>query len=140
MFTIMLVDDDPMVRGSLGEMLERSGYAVLAAPDGPSALEVLQGEAAIDLMIVDYRMPGMDGLALVKRLRELKVELPVVIMTGYGDLESYLCAGDLDVVRYIAKPVGRRELQQAVSEALSGDRTAKRPQAALSRSPQNVQA
>jgi CheY-like chemotaxis protein len=109
MRSILLVDDDPAVRKIVGEMLERSGYGVITAADGQSALAALRERAAVDLVIADYRMPGMDGLSLVRRIKEKMPDLPVVILTGHGDLESYLCATGL-VVRYIGKPIGMREL------------------------------
>jgi two-component system response regulator (stage 0 sporulation protein F) len=118
MQTILLVDDDAGVRGSVGDMLKRSGYDVLVAEDGNSALDALQKNSAVDLVIADRKMPGMDGLTLVRRIKERTPGLPMVIMTGYGDLESYLCATSLGVMRYIGKPVGLRELLQTVRDAV----------------------
>ena len=100
-------------------MLKRSEYAVLTAADGEEALSVLRQKANIDLVIADYKMPGMDGLQLVRRIKEKAPDMPVVIMTGHGDLESYLCATGLGVVRYIGKPVGLRELQRTVRDAVA---------------------
>jgi DNA-binding NtrC family response regulator len=120
MSTILLVDDDPSVRKIVGDMLERSGHRVVAAADGAIALTTLHARNDVKLVIADHRMPGMDGLTLTRRIKELKPDLPVVIMTGYGDLESYLCATGLGVVRYITKPVGLRELRQAVLDAVEG--------------------
>jgi DNA-binding NtrC family response regulator len=119
MHTILLVDDDPGVRKSVGDMLKRSGYEVLIAEDGGSALDTLRRNNSIDLVIADRRMPGMDGLSLVRWIKDGTPDLPVVIMTGCGDLESYLCAVGLGVVRYITKPVGLRELQQTVRDAVA---------------------
>jgi len=119
MDTILVVDDDPAVRRTVGEMLSRADYGVLTAEDGRTALEMLQKRPDIDLVIVDYRMPGMDGLALVRRIKEMRLAVPVMIMTGHGDLESYLCATNLGVVRYVDKPVGMRALLQTVRESLA---------------------
>jgi DNA-binding NtrC family response regulator len=118
MSTILLVDDDPSVRKIVGDMLERSGHRVVATADGALALAALQ-QNDIGLVIADHRMPGMDGLTLTRRIKELMPDLPVVIMTGYNDLESYLCAAGLGVVRYIGKPVGLRDLRRAVQDALT---------------------
>jgi DNA-binding NtrC family response regulator len=117
--TILLVDDDDGVRQSIGAMLERSGYAVRKAADGAAALESLREDSAVDLVITDRRMPGMDGLALARMIKERQPGLPVVMMTAYGDLESYLCAGSLGVIRYIGKPVGIRDLQRTVRDAVA---------------------
>ncbi len=119
MHTILLVDDELVVRRTVGDMLERSGYSVLTAEDGSSAIAALQECDDIDLVIADYLMPGMDGLSLVRRIKERTPDLPVVIMTGHGDLESYLCATGLGVVRYIGKPVGLRELQRTVRDVVA---------------------
>lgn len=119
MHTILLVDDDTGVRKCVGDMLERSGYVILAAEDGGSAMAVLQERNDIDLVIADYRMPGMDGLLLLRRIKEKDSDLPVIMMTGYGDLESYLCATGLGVVRYIGKPIRLRELQKNVRDAVA---------------------
>ena len=117
--TILLVDDEAAVRTLVSAMLERSGYDVLAVADGSAAMAALQERADIDLVIADYRMPGMDGLGLVRRIKERTPDLPVVMLTGYGDLESYLCATGLGVVRYVGKPVGMRELQKTVRDAVA---------------------
>ena len=119
MYSVLLVDDDLNIRKSVGDMLLRSGYAVVTAADGDSALAAVRRTPTIDLVIADYRMPGMDGIVLARRLKEMRADMPVVIMTGHGDLESYLCAAGLGVVRYIGKPVGMRELQRTVRDAVA---------------------
>jgi DNA-binding NtrC family response regulator len=119
METILLVDDDSSVRKSVGEMLTRSGYSVLTAGDGIAALDALRENSGVDLVITDHLMPGMDGLALTCRIKESSPDMPVVIITGYGDLESYLCATGLGVVRYVSKPFGLRKLQRIVRDAVS---------------------
>ena len=126
MSTILLVDDDPSVRKIVGDMLERSGHRVAAAADGAIALTTLQARKDVELVISDHCMPGMDGLTLTRRIKELRPDLPVVIMTGYCDLQSYLCAIGLGVVRYISKPVGLRELLQTVRDAVE-DGVCERP-------------
>ena len=117
--TILLVDDDAEIRMSVGDILNRSGYSVLTAADGSSALQVLRDGIVIDLVIADYQMPGMDGLMLIRRIKEEMPNMPVVMLTGYGDLESYQCAAGLDVIRYIRKPIRLRALLQALREAVT---------------------
>ena len=119
MYSILLVDDDAGIRKSVGDMLARSGYNVTTAANGESALQALREKTAMDLVIADFRMPGMDGLMLIRRIKEQAPDLPVVMMTGHGDLESYLCATGLGVVRYIGKPIHLRELQGVVRESVA---------------------
>jgi len=130
--TSLLVDDDQSIRKSVGDMLARSGYEVVSAGDGESALAALNEHGSIDVVIADYRLPGMDGIQLVRQLKEQLPALPAVIMTGHGDLECYLHAAGLGVIRYIGKPVGLRELQGAVRDAVAEgmcERTLRRIQA-----------
>ena len=117
--TVLLVDDDAEIRKTVSDMLTRSGYSVLTAVDGGSALQVLKGGIVIDLVIADYQMPEMDGLTLVRRIKEKMPDMPVVILTGHGNLESYLCATGLGVIRYIGKPIGMRELLKTVRDAVA---------------------
>ena len=113
----MLVDDDPEVRNCLGEMLARCGCQIISVSSGETALEVLRTSRSMDLILVDYRMPGMDGLELARRIRETAASLPVVLMTGQGDLEGYLTAGVLGIDLYIRKPIRLAELKAVINRA-----------------------
>ena len=79
---ILLVDDDSGVRDTLAEQLEGLGHKVLAASCGIDALAILRARQAVDLMITDLSMPGMDGLALIEQARELQPSLPAILLTG----------------------------------------------------------
>jgi len=82
--TILVVDDEKNIRRTLGMILEGEGYAVSEAESAEQALEILQAEP-IDLGIFDIRLPGMDGLALLSKARELWRDLPVVVISGHAD-------------------------------------------------------
>jgi len=117
--TLLLVDDQPEVRRVTANILERLGYVVLSADDGVAALEVFQREHhRIRLVLLDVRMPRMDGAETLRRLRKLAPNLPVVIVSGFGadkDLETIRAIGVQGVVE---KPFTVAELSEAVARAL----------------------
>ncbi|HZB94035.1 MAG TPA: response regulator [Stellaceae bacterium] len=86
--TVLFVDDDPAVSNSTVAMLEQLGHRVLAAPSGALALDVFRLEPKIDLVITDHAMPGMNGMELAQRLRELRPGLPIILATGYADVPA----------------------------------------------------
>lgn len=117
--TILVADDDPVVRAVTVRMLERLGYRVLAAPDGEACLELAAREpGAIDLLLTDVVMPGLDGPALYQRVVALRGSLPVVYMSGFaGDvtgLHGVLGEG----ARFLQKPFASDALDGALRAAL----------------------
>jgi DNA-binding response OmpR family regulator len=79
--TILLVDDEELLRAGVQEMLELEGYAVVSAPNGQQAL-VCMAEQAIDLVITDLVMPKMDGVDFVQQLRKIRPDVPVIVVSG----------------------------------------------------------
>ncbi len=115
--TVLVVDDDPLVREITASLLETLGYRVLRAEDGRQALEtVLRAPGEIDLVLSDVSMPELDGLGLVHALREHGVETPVVLMSGYTPPH-----GLPPRVLFVPKPAGRSTLARAVARALRGE-------------------
>jgi CheY-like chemotaxis protein len=84
--TVLLVDDDPMVAVTAASMLESLGHQVLMAFSGPEALNVLQGDSSIDLVITDHAMPQMTGSELADRIYAIRPNLPIILATGYAEL------------------------------------------------------
>ncbi len=81
---ILIVDDEDIIHRTLGMFLEELGHTIDGAWNGISALEAIEANN-YDLALVDLRMPGMDGLVLLERVREVRPNLPTVVMTGHGD-------------------------------------------------------
>ncbi|MGE5173295.1 MAG: response regulator [Betaproteobacteria bacterium] len=113
---ILLVDDDADNLVRLEKVLQDWGYGVITATDARAALSKIQ--AGIDLIITDYRMPGMDGLEFMDVLRRERSAPPVIMLTAYAGVDSYLEATSLGVYEYVNKPVRNAELKRIISAAL----------------------
>ncbi len=121
--TILIVDDEPRFRFSLALTLAHHGYHVLEGSDGVEALRVLSehSESAphINLVVTDIRMPGMDGLELVKRIRQADVPVKVLVMTGFGDRETVSRLQEMGVRGVIHKPFDGEQLIAAIRAVLT---------------------
>lgn len=118
--TILVVDDEPESLRSLGEVLSDMGYEVITRPSGIEALSAAQRAEACDLVITDFRMPGMNGLEFITSLRHIMPEVPVIMLTAYGDIETYFHSFSLGVFEYINKPVSKEEFERVVEAAILG--------------------
>src|SRR5688572_13508626 len=85
--TILVADDEALARQSLVELLQEEGYQVYAAADGTAALQMLD-EVEVDLVLTDLRMPGVDGVAVLKRVRETCPQTMVMLMTAHASVET----------------------------------------------------
>jgi two-component system, cell cycle sensor histidine kinase and response regulator CckA len=115
--TILLVEDEDMVRSVAERALSRQGYTVLTANDGEEALEVLARGEQIDLMISDVVMPNMDGPTMVRLAREARPDIPVLFMSGYAE-EQLRKSIDIDNVAFLPKPFSVTQLAEAARDAL----------------------
>jgi excisionase family DNA binding protein len=113
---LLLVDDDEGTRILLSKMLERQ-YDVETAVDGNSALDALR-RSTYDLMISDLNMPGMDGIALIREVKTIRAELPIIIITGYSTEKSAIDAVNLRVAGYLTKPLRDTQVLEAAARAL----------------------
>lgn len=127
MKTILLVDDEPDILKTLADMLGRTGYTIVAKPDAESALSVVREGTQIDLVITDLRMPGMSGAELITILKKTLPSVPIIMLTGYGSVESYLKSMSSGVFEYVNKPVQARELRRIVKTALEWSKTKNSP-------------
>src|SRR5579884_911613 len=118
---ILVVDDEANARTALAELLRDEGYAVETAADGFKALPKLE-EFAPDLLLTDLKMPGMDGIDLMRKSREADPQLAVVVMTAYGAVETAVTAMRQGAADYITKPINLEELGVVVERALENRR------------------
>ncbi|MGI4843325.1 MAG: response regulator transcription factor [Janthinobacterium lividum] len=116
--TVYIVDDDAAVRDALGLLLSLHGYRTAFFSDADSFLRAWTSEAS-GCLLLDIRMPGMDGLSLQKKLRELGSRLPVLIITGHGDVHSAREAFRSEAVDFLEKPLQEGPLVAAIEEALA---------------------
>ena len=116
--TILLVEDEPMVRTVAERALTRHGYKVLTAANGEDALEILGRGDAVDLLVSDVVMPLMDGPTMVREARKDHPDLPILVMSGYAE-EQLRKSLDIDHVAFLPKPFSVQELAEAVRDVLA---------------------
>jgi len=115
---ILVVDDEPVARQSLSEILRLEGYSVNSVPNGQAAVEYVRTHP-VDLMIVDLRMPGMDGLEVVQVVNQVSPETEVVLLTAFGTTETAIQALRLRVHDYLLKPAPPSQVIASVKKGLA---------------------
>ena len=119
--TILVCDDEELIRWSLSEHLTSEGYTVVEAEDGEDCLEKL-ATFAPDLLITDLKMPRMDGMEVLRRLRQQGRDLPVIVLTAHGEVQSAVQATQLGATNYLTKPFDLIAVGLAVEKALESHR------------------
>ena len=115
--TVLVIDDDESLRRVVEYNLQEDGYRVLTAADGATGLQAFQAES-VDLVLSDVRMPEMDGIELLTRLKGMQPDLPVIMLTAHGTINSAVEAMKLGAFDYLTKPFNREQLKAAVRKAL----------------------
>ena len=115
---ILIIDDEPQLVESLAMRLKASGYAVSAAPDGVSGINKFKEEPP-DLVILDIMMPGLSGLDVLKELKEICLNVPVIMLTAYGTPQSAIEALRLGAYDHLAKPFNTETLLEMIKKAIS---------------------
>jgi DNA-binding NtrC family response regulator len=123
MANILIIDDDAALRAGIAETLTDLGHVALHAGDGEAGLRVL-GEAGVDAVLLDLRMPGMDGMAVLRAIRAGKNPPPVVVLTAVPTAANTIEAMRLGAVDHIAKPIGRTALAALVARMLPAQEAA----------------
>jgi two-component system, cell cycle sensor histidine kinase and response regulator CckA len=117
--TVLLVEDEPMVRSVAERALTRHGYTVITADNGEDALGVLAKGEQIDLLISDVVMPGMDGPTMVREARQSRPELKILFMSGYAE-EQLRKSIDIENVAFLPKPFSVTDLAAAARRTMTG--------------------
>lgn len=113
---ILLIDDENSARRILGLSLRKDGYDIIEAGDGESGLEVFKRELP-DIVLTDIRMPGVSGVEVLSRVKEIKPEVEVIVVTGHGDMELAIKCLQLDASDFLTKPISDQALSIALERA-----------------------
>ena len=114
---ILIVDDEAIIRHSLHDWLCDEGYRVSEAENGMTAIRMIAEEPP-DVAVVDIKMPGMDGVTLLKKIKELHPELPVIIMTAFATVENAVQAMKEGAYDFITKPFPPEKLSNVIKKVL----------------------
>ncbi|THF60579.1 response regulator [Pseudothauera nasutitermitis] len=114
---ILIADDQDSVRRLISVVLEKEGYRTVCVADGAQAIDAFRAEA-FDLVLLDIRMPGVDGLEALRRMKEMRAEVPMILMTAYAGVETAVDALKLGAFDYIVKPFDVEDLKQLIGKAL----------------------
>ena len=118
--TVLVVDDEQLIRRSIAKRLSIAGYNVVEAPDGHSALD--KAPNGVDLAILDYRLPDTDGLSLLKQIRQFDPDVLVILLTAYASVETAVEAMKLGAYHFMNKPFDLEALTAIVEQALETSR------------------
>lgn len=111
---VLVVDDQNGIRILLMEVFSSEGYTTFQAANGKMALEIVRSDSP-DLVLLDMKIPGMDGLEILKHIKELNPDIKVIMMTAYGELDMIKEAMDLGALMHFTKPFDIDEMRAAVN-------------------------
>ena len=118
MAKILVIDDEPSIRDLLNTLLRRKGYAVVLAESGQKGLELFRREHP-DVIVLDLKMPGMDGLTVLQEIRKLNPKQPVIVLTGAGTAEVEQQVRALGVTEYVEKEFSLDRLGDSLKRILN---------------------
>ncbi|WP_310552082.1 response regulator [Paenibacillus glufosinatiresistens] len=116
---VLIVDDQNGIRILLMEVFNSDGYSTYQAANGKAALDIVRAEAP-DLVLLDMKIPGMDGLEILKHIKAINPEIKVIMMTAYGELDMIKEATKLGALMHFTKPFDIDEMRVAVNMHLRG--------------------
>jgi two-component system, response regulator, stage 0 sporulation protein F len=114
---ILIVDDQYGIRILLNEVFQKEGFQTFQAANGVQALEIVEKHSP-DIVLLDMKIPGMDGIEILKRMKAIDPDIRVIIMTAYGELDMIQKAKDLGAITHFAKPFDIDEIRDAVKKYL----------------------
>jgi DNA-binding NtrC family response regulator len=113
---ILLVDDEVVFANNMSKLLSRRGYQMKAVNSGDQALQALM-ESAFDVMVLDLKMPGLDGIATIREMKKLGLLTEVLILTGHGSIDLALEALQMGAYDFVTKPCGIEEIVSKIEAA-----------------------
>jgi DNA-binding NtrC family response regulator len=113
---ILVIDDEKPTLSMFRLLVGAYGYKVLTAENGSTGIELFQRERPV-LVFTDIKMPGLDGLEVLKRIKEIDPQVPIVVITGHGDTDLAKQATDMEATAFIHKPIQRKALEEALKLA-----------------------
>ncbi len=116
---VLIVDDQNGIRVLLMEVFSSEGYMTYQASNGKIALDIVRDEVP-DIVLLDMKIPGMDGLEILKQIKQMKPHMNVIMMTAYGELDMIKEATDLGALMHFTKPFDIDEMRVAVNMTLEG--------------------
>src|SRR6267154_1765008 len=119
--TILIVDDDPVQRRLVENMVQKCGYEAIVVDGGDAAIAMLTGPdaATIDAVVLDLVMPGLDGMGVLDKIRDAGLNLPVIVQTAHGGIDNVVSAMRAGAHDFVVKPVGMERLQVSLRNALN---------------------
>ena len=124
MSSILIVDDQAGIRLLLNEVFQKEGLTTYTASNGLEGLQIFQ-EKQLDCILLDIKMPGMDGIEILKTIRKTNEYIPVYMMTAYGEQDLIDAANKLNVVKFFTKPFNIFEVRDSVLNLLSKSKDVK---------------
>jgi DNA-binding response OmpR family regulator len=115
---VLLVDDEVTIRLTLGALLERAGYGVTVADNGEEAVTLLERQA-FDLLLVDMKMPGMDGVQVIAAARARQPDIAIIVLTGHGSLETAIAGLHYHIFDYLLKTTAPDQVIERVKAGLA---------------------
>ena len=117
--TVLVVDDDPTQRRLLQAAVERAGFACRVAPDGESGLDMARNPSdGVDVMLLDLVMPGLSGMDVLERLQEVRPDLPVMVLTASGSIDTVVQAMRAGAIDFFVKPASPERVVVSIRNAL----------------------
>jgi DNA-binding NtrC family response regulator len=116
---VLIVDDDPVQRRLLENMITRTGYEAVVAESGDAAVALLTGADRFDAVVLDLVMPDLDGLGVLAKMREASLATPVIVQTAHGGIDNVVTAMRAGATDFVVKPVGAERLQVSLRNALA---------------------
>jgi two-component system response regulator (stage 0 sporulation protein F) len=121
---VLIVDDQNGIRVLLVEVFSNEGYNTFQASNGKLALEIVRKESP-DLVLLDMKIPGMDGLDILKHIKQIDANMKVIMMTAYGELDMMKEATDLGALKHFTKPFDIDDLRNTVNDELRSPKTSR---------------